>query len=121
MNKALLIELVSLALTAGLILLLFNPFNIWMPMPFHLLIVATLLISTVVLSLVLLRQLKEDEREQKLRLFSYQAGYMIGMFSLVCGVIFQSFSHQVEPWMVVTLLLMFLSKMVALSLHHLIH
>lgn len=121
MNKQILTELITTAITTVLVFALFNPFNFWMPMATHLLMVATLLVSFLGLSFMLLTQLHEDEREKKLRLFSYQTGYIAGMAILVMGIIYQSFSHQVDGWMVFSLVVMIATKLFALGIHHKLH
>jgi len=121
MNKAFVIELISILVTIALVLGLFNPFNFWMPMPTHIAVVATLLVSSTVLGYLFLKQVREDEREQKLRLFSYQTGYMLGITMLLVAIIFQSFQHQVDIWIVLTLIVMFGGKLCALGFHHKIH
>lgn len=121
MNKSTLTELTIIIITIFLVFLLFNPFQLWMPMTIHLLIIAILLVTVTLLGFLLIKQLHEDEREQKLRLLSSQAGYMSGILVLITGVIFQSFSHQVDSWLVISLVLMFTIKAITMFMHHIIH
>jgi hypothetical protein len=68
MNKPLFTELVFTLILTVLIVLLFNPMHIWMPMAIHLVMVGVLLAVFSVVSVIIFRHIGEDEREQSLRL-----------------------------------------------------
>jgi len=103
----------EIIITLGLVVvavLLLNPFHFWMP---NLMIVG-ILVSTLVLFGVfasfILREGASDERENAHRTLAGRNAFLTGSALLLTGIIFQSFSHQVDPWLVVTLIVMIVAK-----------
>lgn len=115
MNKSLAIEVIAALITIFLVVLLFNPFSLWMPMPTHLFLVGFLLLCILSLSIFLIKQ---DEREHAIRLFAYQASFLVGIVVLTIAVIWQSLSHKVDPWIVLGLVLMLLVKVISLFVYN---
>lgn len=118
MNKSVLLELCLSMGVGWLVVLLFNPWGLWMPMETHLMLVGVTIGLVVGLGWLALRKIKEDEREESLRLFSYKSAYMAGLIVLLVGIVKQSFLHDVDGWLVGAVLLMLGIKLGALWVGH---
>jgi hypothetical protein len=115
MSKDNLIEVILGFLVIALLLLLINPSEvIWMPDMFAMLLVAALLIISSLYLGFLWRERVVDEREALHRLHAGRNAYLVGIAVLVIGVAYQSYSHELDPWLAVTLGTMLLGKIVAI-------
>jgi hypothetical protein len=119
MNKSLVTELFFTVVLTALIFLLFNPAHVWMPMFIHIAAIGVLLLVFTILSFIVLTHLGEDEREQRLRLSSYQVSYVLTCAVLTTAVVVQSFQHNVDVWIIVSLIVMLTSKYISLLISHL--
>lgn len=90
-----------------------------MPMAIHLVMVAMLLAVFSIVSIIIFRHIGEDEREQTLRISSYQTAYVAACGVLTTAVIVQSFSHTVDAWIVAALVTMLTVKFISLLINHL--
>ncbi len=99
--------------TTGLIvlaILLLNPFHFWMP---EMMVVGMLAITLVlfgVFASFILRENLADERDAAHRALAGRNAFLIGSSILMIGIIIQGYSHAVDPWLVITLIAMVLSK-----------
>lgn len=93
-----------------LMLLLLNPLHFFMP---SMMLTGLLLASILVFALFAVFILQEkvvDERENAHRMLSGRVAYLTGSTLLTVGIIFQSLSHAVDPWLFATLVIMIVSK-----------
>ena len=105
---------VSLVLIILLVLLL-NPFNFWMPTNVLIIMLVGLMVVFAMFTSFVWREDAKDEREVLHRMFSGRVAYLIGTGTLVLGIIIQCFWHQLDPWLVVTLGLMILAKILGIA------
>ncbi len=101
--------LVSLALIILLVLLL-NPFNFWMPTNMLMVILVGLIVVFALFTSFVWRENAKDERELLHRMFAGRLAYLVGTGTLVLAIIIQCFWHQLDPWLVLVLVLMILAK-----------
>ena len=107
----------ELAVGLGLLALLyiiFNPWNLFMPGY----VVMGFLIGAVVLYVAfatfLWKENEGDEREQFHRLFADRVAYLAGSALLLIGIIAGELQHALDPWLVFSLAIMVLAKVVGL-------
>jgi divalent metal cation (Fe/Co/Zn/Cd) transporter len=106
-------EIVVSSVLIVLTVLLLNPFNFWMPEMMVMLMLALTFIAFALFAIFVLREKVQDERELAHRMLSGRVAFLVGSALLTLGIIIQSFNHSVDPWLVVTLVLMILSKIFA--------
>ncbi len=104
---------VGLGLLA-LLYIIFNPWNMFMPGY----LVMGLLIGAVVLYITfvtfLWRENHGDEREQFHRLFADRLAYLVGSALLLLGIVIGELRHALDPWLILTLAVMVLTKIAGL-------
>src|SRR3989344_5811126 len=109
MKNNILEKVVALALVIIAVLLL-NPFNFWMPD----MMVMGLLAGTLVLfglyASFILRENKLDERDVQYRTLAGRNAFLAGSCVLIMGIVAEGYSHAVDPWLVVALIVMVVVK-----------
>ncbi len=103
-------------ITAVLIILLvviWNPFKLWMPDMMLISILIVLLIVFGLFASLVLREKAGDEREAVHRMLAGRAAFLSGSVVLLLAIISQAFSHNVDIWLVATLVIMIVVKMIA--------
>jgi hypothetical protein len=91
-------------------ILLLNPFHFWMP---DMMVMAMLLIALVLFGIFasfILREKTVDERDDIHRALAGRNAFLSGSFILMIGIVVQGYSHSVDHWLVVTLIMMILVK-----------
>ncbi len=96
----------------GLAILLLNPFHFWMPDMMVMYILAITLGAFALFASFILREDKSDEREEGHRALAGRNAFLVGSGLLTLGIVFQGYTHAVDPWLVVTLIAMILTKIV---------
>ena len=97
-----------------LLVLLLNPFDFWMPSALLMLLVAGLVAIFVLFVSFIWRENAEDERESLHKSMAGRAAFLAGASVLVAAIVVQSFSHTLDPWLVIALGVMILTKIVGL-------
>jgi peptidoglycan/LPS O-acetylase OafA/YrhL len=113
----------EILMTIGLVLILVFLASPWGKQCDDMLLVAictVLIVLFILFSIFIWKEKPQDEREQAIMEFASRVGYTAGMTFLLIGIIFQSFSSKIDPWMVAALIVMILSKLIAFkySLKH---
>jgi len=97
-----------------LLILFLNPFDFWMP---------PMLLMTMILGLVVLfslfasfiwRENSKDEREGLHKMMADRIAFLAGTATLVIAIIVKSLNHESCVWLVVTLVIMILAKIIGL-------
>ncbi len=99
--------------TVGLVviaILLLNPFHFWMPDMVVICMLAIALGLFGVFASFILREKIVDEREGQHRMFAGRNAFLAGAGILTLGIVVQGYSHSVDPWLVVALVVMILVK-----------
>lgn len=91
-------------------ILLLNPFHFWMPdmMVMGMLVIALVLFG--VFASFILRERIVDERDILHRTLAGRNAFIAGSAVLMLGIIVQGYSHSVDPFLVVTLIVMIVVK-----------
>ncbi|MCR4311149.1 MAG: hypothetical protein NUV54_01085 [Candidatus Taylorbacteria bacterium] len=110
-------EVVVSVILIVLLLLFLNPFDIFMPSMAQMALVVCLVLVFGVFVAFVWREEVRDEREVVHRLASGRVGYLLGASILSLGIIVQSFTYTVDPWLVGAFVVMVLGKVIALAYH----
>jgi O-antigen/teichoic acid export membrane protein len=106
-----LIKEILLSLAIGtLAALVLNPMDFWMPDMATMTVAAGLFIAFVAFAALIWREHPADEREAAHASRAGRVGYIAGTAGLTVGLIAQILQHAVDPWMVITLVLMVFAK-----------
>jgi len=96
-----------------LLVLLSNPFTFWMPDGVNMLL---LLVLTTVMSVwvgLIVQEYSNDEREMLHKMKAGRIAYLSGILVLTTGLVFQGINHNIDPWIVLTLIVMVMSKVIS--------
>lgn len=94
----------------GMAVLLLNPFHFWMPDMLVLGMLAFALALFGAFATFVLREKSVDERDEQHRSVAGRNAFLVGSGVLVLGIVVQGYSHQVDPWLVIALTLMAVTK-----------
>lgn len=99
------------ALLAIVLFTLVDPFMYWMPSIVQMgaLTIAAALLA--VLAGFVVREKAGDERETQLRMLAGRAGFLAGIAVLTVALLFQGFTHSIDPWVPLALVGMVLAKL----------
>lgn len=113
-NKPFVLEIALSVFLVGLTLLFLNPLQaIWMPTMFMSMVLVGFIVAFVVFSAFIWRESDGDERDMHHRLMAGRFGFLSGCAVLVGAIIYQSLQHQLDPWLLMVLIVMVLSKLIS--------
>lgn len=101
--------LVTIALIAISILLL-NPFHFWMP---NMMVISMLICALVLFGFFasfILREKSIDERDVVHETLAGRNAFLAGSATLMLGIIIEGYTHTVDVWLVVALIVMIVVK-----------
>lgn len=102
---------VTVALIAIAILLL-NPFHFWMP---DMMVMGMLAVTLALFGLFasfILREKSLDERDDQHKALSGRNAFLAGSGVLTLGIVVQGYTHSVDSWLVITLIVMVVVKII---------
>lgn len=102
-------SIVTLSLVVLAILLL-NPFHFWMPDMMVICLLAITLALFGVFASFVLRETVVDEREGQHRTLAGRNAFLAGSGVITLGVVVQGYTHTVDPWLVIALVVMIVVK-----------
>ncbi|MBI2630917.1 hypothetical protein HYW73_01705 [Candidatus Nomurabacteria bacterium] len=86
--------------------LLLNPFKFWMPDIMVMGILAVALVIFGIFASFVLREKVFDERDGVHRTLAGRNAFLAGAFTLILGIVIEGYSHSVDAWLVVALIIM---------------
>lgn len=104
---------VSLILIILLILFL-NPLGFLMPTTLFMMIVLALIVAFIVFASFIWKEHARDEREGLHIMIAGRIAFLAGTALLVIGIIVQSFSHEIDVWLILALGTMIFAKIIGL-------
>src|SRR3989344_3467470 len=110
MKNNFLTEIIISAVLIGLLVLLLNPFEFLMTTPVQTMTIAAILIIFVSFCVFVWKEKSKDEREQLHKQIASRFAYLSGASILLVGVIIESFNHNLDPWLILALIVMILAK-----------
>lgn len=96
-----------------LLLLLANPFTFWMP---EMATTVTLVVITALVAIwagLIIQEKTVDEREVLHSMEAGRTAYLFGIAVLALALLFQGFSHGVDPWILLALGVMVVTRLVS--------
>jgi hypothetical protein len=90
--------------------LLLNPFHFWMPDMMVISMLAAALVLFGVFASFILREKSVDERDNQHRTLAGRNAFLAGSATLLLGIIVQGYSHAVDSWLVIALIVMVVTK-----------
>lgn len=110
MKNKFLTEILISAVLITLLMLLLDPFMILMTTPVQMIMIALILIIFVSFCIFVWREKSRDEREEFHKHIASRFAYLSGASILIIAIVFQSFNHTLDPWIVFALIVMILAK-----------
>ena len=110
-NRSATWEIVVSLLLIVLLILFCNPLNLLMTPLMLMGVITCLIVCFAVFGSFIWRERARDEREVVERMAAGRIAFLTGAGILVIGIIYQSFSHAVDPWLVLTLGMMIVAKL----------
>ena len=101
--------IVSLTLVVFEILLL-NPFHFWMPDIMVMGMLVALLVLFGIFASFILKEKVFDERDNVNRSLAGRNAFLAGSAILMLGIVIQGYSHRVDSWLVIALVVMIIVK-----------
>ncbi|MSR71237.1 MAG: hypothetical protein EXS50_00995 [Candidatus Taylorbacteria bacterium] len=110
-NKTLKEIIVPLALIVLSVLLL-NPFHFWMPDMMIVCVLAVVLVLFAIFASLILKERAFDERDDMNRSLAGRNAFLAGSVILMLAIVVQEYSHSIDPWLVIALVVMIIVKIV---------
>ena len=107
-------EIIVSAVLIVLLILFLNPFELWMPPVLLMMMVLGFVVVFSIFASFIWRENSRDEREGLHKMMAGRIAFLAGTASLVIGIIIQSFRHELDFWLVLTLGIMILAKIIGL-------
>ncbi len=109
-DKAILLELIVAVALIGLLVLFVSPIDLLMPMTTSAMSILLVAVLFLIFSSLVFREKARDERENILKMNAGRISFLTGSVIAVVGILYQSASHNIDPWLVYTLIGMILAK-----------
>ncbi|MBI5151775.1 MAG: hypothetical protein HZA34_04375 [Candidatus Pacebacteria bacterium] len=104
------IESISSLLILGIAILFLHPGNLSMPDSVQSMMIIGLIVSFLTFSAYIFKEKSLDERESLHILRAGRISYLVGVGSLILGIIVQTLRGEIDAWLVIVLCAMVLSK-----------
>jgi uncharacterized membrane protein YobD (UPF0266 family) len=114
MRQNFLIEILLAVVLIGLLIILINPFEIFMPSALLMMLAIVLALIFAIFAIFVWKEKPADEREAFHGMHAGRVAFLVGSGFIVLGIIVQTFSHQVDAWLVAALGVMVLTKLAGL-------
>lgn len=85
-----------------------------MPNAILMMMILCLVVLFSLFAIFVWKEHSRDERESFHKMLAGRTAFLVGTALLVVGIIVQSFKHEIDPWLVITLSLMILAKVIGL-------
>lgn len=96
----------------SLLVLMVNPFNIFMPSMLQLMTAGIAVVVFGLFSTFVLREDAADEREEKHRSLAGRIAFLTGSAVLLVGIVIQVYREMLDTWLVLSLVVMIVAKIV---------
>lgn len=112
------IETISAIVILGIAILFLNPGHLTMPESMQSMLIVGLIISFLTFAAYLFHEKSSDERESIHILTAGRISYLVGVGTLIVGIIFQALKHEIDSWLVIALCAMVFSKLLSRIYSH---
>lgn len=107
------IETISAIAILGIAFLFLNPGHLTMPDSLVSMLIVAFIVSFLTFAAYLFREKASDERETVHVLTAGRISYLVGVGTLILGIILQALKHNIDPWLVIALCAMVFSKLLS--------
>jgi len=107
-------ELIASFVLIAILILLFNPLGLWMPNGLSMMMLLGLIVVFAVFASFVWKEKARDERESMHRMFAGRVAFLAGSGTLVLAIVVESFQHALDFWLVLTLVVMVITKVVGM-------
>lgn len=105
-----LLEIIIALFLIGFLILFLSPIDLLMPMTTGTMSILLVAVLFMVFSSLVFREKSRDERENVLKMNAGRISFLAGSIIAVIGILYQSTTHNIDPWLVYTLIGMILAK-----------
>jgi fluoride ion exporter CrcB/FEX len=112
------IETLSAVTILGIAILFLNPGHLAMPDSMVSMLIVGLIVAFLTFAAFLFRETSSDEREALHVLTAGRISYLVGVGTLIAGIIVQAIKHDIDPWLVIALCAMVFSKLLSRMYSH---
>jgi len=106
-------ETITAVAISVIAIIFLNPGHLAMPDTVNSLLILGLIVAFLVFAAFIIREKSSDEREMLHVLKAGRLSYLTGVGVLVLGIVFQALEHEVDPWLVLAICAMILSKILS--------
>ena len=114
MKKTFFVETILLAVLSLLLILLIDPFNLMMKLMMSGVVVVALIILYITKFIVIWRENPQDERDLAHRFRSSWISYYSVSMLLFIGVLTESLTGDIDTWLIISLIGLFVSKLASM-------
>ena len=107
------IETLSAIVILGIAIIFLNPSHLTMPDSMVSMLIVGLIIAFLTFAAYLFREKSSDERELVHVLTAGRISYLVGVGTLIFGIIIQALKHEIDPWLVIVLCSMVVAKLLS--------
>ena len=105
--------IITAVILVTLLVLLSDPFMLWMPASLQMMTILGTAVVAIVWAGFVMYEKSHDERETIHKLHAGRIAYLSGIGVLTLALIVQGFSHDIDPWISIALGVMVISKLIA--------
>lgn len=105
----------------GLLVFFLNPLELMMPKSMHAIMIPLLIVLFIVFTGVMWKETPGDEREQLHKFIASRFAYFAAIATLIIGIVTQSFQKSIDPWLIITICIALLAKIVGLIYGYFTH
>lgn len=107
-------EIIAAAAVVILAMLLVDPLNLWMPSGIQMTLLIFLILAFTFFAIFVWGEKGRDEREEKHIMQAGRMAFLSGASIITIGIIYQSFQHNLDLWLVIALVVMVVAKIAGL-------
>ena len=112
------VETISAIVILGIAILFLNPGRLSMPDSMQSMLILGLIVAFLTFAAYVFREKSSDERESMHILTAGRISYLVGVGTLILGIIMQALDHKIDPWIVIALCAMVFSKLLSRIYSH---
>ena len=112
------VETISAIVILGIAILFLNPGRLSMPDSMQSMLILGLIVAFLTFAAYIFREKSSDERESIHILTAGRISYLVGVGTLILGIIIQALKHDIDPWLVIALCAMVFSKLLSRIYSH---
>lgn len=107
------VQIITSIVIVGIAVVFLNPSHLTMPESVNSMLAVAIIISFLAFSGFVLKEKSKDERESMHIMLAGRFSYLVGIGVLILGIVTQAFKHEIDPWLVLALCGMILSKFIS--------